>query len=290
MKNFKIIVILLISSIVTLSCNTDDKTLDNVLDNIERGAILRTTNSTNTFNFFDIDDPVFKFDISVEAQDVEDGNLVSEIKFYQSFIDNTDDGTDNSKAEVLVSTTPNSALGTSTNGLPEFNASLLLSEALAINGLSAGQYNGGDQFLYRFELILTDGRVFTNNVGGTVSGGSYFTSPFAYTVGIKCVPVSPFPGDYTLTLKDVYSDTWDGASIDVTIDGVTTSYDMANGLAAVTYDINVPVGTTELDFSYVVPGCCANEHTFVIVGPFGEIAAEEGPSAPTGSVILNICN
>jgi len=290
MKNFKIIVILLISSIVTLSCSTDDKTLDNVLDNIERGAILRTTNSATTYNFFDTNDSFFKFEVGVEVQDVENGELASEIRMYQSFIDNTDDGTDNSKAEVLVSTVPASALGTSANGLPEFNTTILLSEALTLNGLSAGQYNGGDQFFYRFELELTDGRVFTNVVGGTVSGGSFFTSPFAYTVGIKCVPVIPFAGDYTLDLKDSYGDGWDGAFITVTIDGVSTDYDAGDGSGLV-HIVTVPDGTASLVFEYT-SGSFEGEHSYVITFTNGVdtvIAAEDGPGPDVGTIFLNIC-
>lgn len=281
MKNIKNLVILLISGMAILSCSSDDKVIDFIFDNTERGAILRTLNSATTYNFFDPNDAFFQFEVSVEAQ----GGDVSEIRLFQSFKDNTEDATDNSKAEVLVTSAAGSSLTTSDNGFPAFSTTVQLSEALSLNGLSDGEYFGGDQFVYRFELELTDGRVYSDAVGGTVSGGSFFTSPFSYTVTIKCVPVIPFAGDYTLNLADSYGDGWDGAFITVTIDGVATDY-TADGSGTI-HVVNVPMGTTTLDFNYT-SGSFEEEHSYKI-SYNGLVAAEDGPAPGTGTIFLNIC-
>jgi len=280
--------ILIISCIAIVSCSEDDKTISVLLDDVERGAVLRTTNFTGTYNIFNTADDVFKFALSIEEQDQSGGDDVVEVRMYQSFKDNTDDGTDNSKPEVLVTTIPKSAMGTSENGFPTFSTGLLLSEALTLNSLDVSEVFGGDQFIYRLELDLSDGRTFTNNVGGTVSGGSFFSSPFAYTVTVKCVPVIPFEGDYLLNLKDSYGDGWDGAKITVTIDGVATDYTFTSGSAA-NFTVSVPSGTASLSFVYV-SGSFEGEHSYVITGPFGVVAAEDGPAPSTGEIILNICN
>lgn len=288
MKKIKNFIILIISGFAMMSCSEDDKAITVLLDNVERGAVLRTLNSTNTYNVFNVSDDVFKFDLSAEVQDQMGGDDVSEIRLYQAFKDNTDDGTDNSKSEALVETFPASALTTSANGFPSFSTTLLLSDALTNNGLDISEVFGADQFLYRLELDLTDGRTFTNTVGGTVSGGSFFSSPFAYTVTVKCIPVVPFAGDYVIDFKDSYGDGWDGAKITVTIDGTATDYTITGGSAG-SETITVPNGTTSLSFVYV-SGSFEGEHSYVITGPFGEVAAEDGPSPQTGEIILNICN
>jgi hypothetical protein len=287
MKKIKNFIILIISGFAIMSCSEDDKAITVLLDNAERGAILRTTNFNGTYNIFNLTDDVFKFELALEEQDQSGGDDVSEVRIYQSFKDNTDDGTDNAKPEALVSTTPKSAMGTSENGYPTLSTSLLLSEALAINGLTVDDVFGGDQFKYRLELEMTDGRVFSNTVGGTVSGGSFFSSPFEYTVTVKCVPVVPFSGDYILNLKDSYGDGWDGAFITVTIDGDATDYTAEDG--GTVHTVTVPDGTAALSFVYT-SGSFEEEHTYIITGPFGVIAAEDGPAPATGEIILNICN
>ena len=79
MKNIKNLFILVISCLTVLSCSEDDKTVTILFDNVERGVALRTLNVTNTYNVFNVTDDVFKFDLSVEAQDQALGDDVTEI-------------------------------------------------------------------------------------------------------------------------------------------------------------------------------------------------------------------
>ncbi|MBQ4821462.1 hypothetical protein [Aquimarina sp. MMG016] len=285
--------VLLFAFSMMQSCGTDDKTIDSVIEGVTNGAVLRTINATNTFNFFDPDDTRFVFDVALEEQDAQNGGLISEIRLYQSFTDNLEDGTDNSQDEVLILTETGSGLTVSDFGLPRLDFSSTLTEALAIHGLSAGEFNGGDTFSFRFELELTDGRVFTNNnLGGTVSGGSFFSSPFIYNVGIKCIPITPFAGEYTLDLVDSFGDGWDGAFITVTIDGTSTDYTIDDGEGA-QFTVTVPDGTTQLVFTYTA-GSFEDEHSYTIDydaldGSDPLEAASDGPGPSAGEIFLNIC-
>ncbi len=284
--------VLLFAFSLMQSCSTDDKTIDDVLAGVTNGAVLRTISATNTFNFFDPNDSRFVFDVAIEEQDAENGGLISEIRLYQSFTDNLDDGTDNSKPEVLILTETGAGLTVSDFNLPRLDFSSTLAEALAVNGLSAGEFNGGDVFSFRFELELTNGAIYTNtNLGGTVSGGSFFSSPFIYNVGLKCIPITPFAGEYTLDLVDDFGDGWDGAFITVTIDGVSTDY-TAEG-DGTTHVVTVPAGTTTLTFTYT-PGSFESEHTYTIDydaldGSDPLEAAADGPAPAPGEIFLNIC-
>ena len=205
--NFKCVSILI--AILILSCSSDDKIIDELFENVERGAVLRTLNSSSDFNFYDTTDSRFTFDVTVEAQGEANGAVPSIIRVYQSFVDNTDDDVDNNKTEVLISTTNVSDLSTSENGFPEFTLpTQTLQDALDNNGLTDGEFFGLDQFLYRFELETTDGRIFTNDVGGTVQGGSFFQSPFIYAVTVKCIPPFAIPGTYTIQMGDSFGDGW----------------------------------------------------------------------------------
>lgn len=288
MKKIKNIVLLLVGALTVLSCSTDDKSVDILFDTVANGAVLRTLNFNNTYNVFDVNDDTFKFELQLEEQDAQNGGLLSEVRLFQAFNDNTDDATDNSKAEALIRTFAASDFTTGPEGFPVLDFSMQLADALTGNGLTIDDVFGGDVFAYRLELELTDGRVFTNTAAGTVLSGSFFSSPFAYNVTVKCVPVTPFAGDYKLNLKDSFGDGWDGAFITVTIDGTATDYTFTSGGSA-SFEFTVPDGTTTLEFSYTA-GSFEEEHSYEIVGPFGEVAAADGPGPAPGAIILNICN
>ncbi len=267
-----------------LGCSTDNNVIDDVFEKRQKGAFLRTTATTSlNFNAFD---PASTFDITVEEQDEQGGDLLESVGVYFSFDDNQGDPDDNSKSEVLVTSIPASDFGVGQYGLPETSISVSLGEAATTLGLADGDYTGGDSFNIRLELNLTDGRTFTDtDANGNIAAlGGYYSSPYAYSAGVACIPITPIPGDYTLDLVDTYGDGWDGAFITVTIDGVSTDYtvDTTDNL----YVVTVPDGTTELIFTYT-SGNFEEEHVFEILAPNGDVAA----SSPgvSGEIVLNIC-
>jgi hypothetical protein len=263
--------------------------VDEVLNNFTSGAVLRTRNiEGNPYNAFDSSSV---FTVTVEEQDVEQGGLLSSVDLFMSFTDNQDDPNDNSKAEQLVATFPASAFTNGSRGLPELTYTTTLAESATALGVGT-DYSGGDVFNYRFAVNLTDGTSWTNvNGNQNILGGSYFSSPYLYSVVVACIPLGPVPGDYTLDMQDSYGDGWNGASIRVTVDGVATDYTItfAQG-AANSETFTIPDTATTVTFEYV-SGDWDSEVTYQLYAPNGKIAFEDGPSPFIGDFTgsLSIC-
>jgi hypothetical protein len=156
------------------------------------------------------------------------------------------------------------------------------------SGLAPGDYTGGDTFTIRYVLNLTDGRSFTNtNTASTVSGGSYFRSPFRYTVPLVCPPIAPTAGVWSLEIQDSYGDSWNGASLDVNIDGTTTNYTHEGG-SSTSYTFTVPAGATSIQIVYN-GGTFDEENTFQVVSANGNTVLDLGPTPPAGSGLFDFC-
>ena len=195
-----------------------------------------------------------------------------------------------------------SEFGKSDNGLPITNISATLAEVTGLLGLADGQYNGGDVFTFRLEVVLTDGRSFSaDDTSGTLQG-SFLASPYSYDAGLLCIPLSPITGDYVIDMQDGYGDGWQGSKITVTIDGVATDYSLPDlwtaGLGGSVGDaqyvsgsvtVTVPGGAQELSFTFT-GGDYPSEVTFQIYTPSGFLGVDAGPSPPVGEIALNLCN
>ena len=211
MKNYinKFFVLLIAFSLMQ-ACETEDKMIDDVYNNIQRGAILRTIAVPNaTFDFFDTSS---RWIVTVESQDSDDGNLLSEINVYSSFVNDGSIGT-----EVLVQTISASGFTVGPFGFPRGDVSVSLQEVLDAAGLVIGDYDSGDSFTLRLESVLKDGRTFTStNTSGTVTGGSFFSSPFQYSAQFFCAleDASDFNGNYIVTI-DAWADYDIGAVVPV---------------------------------------------------------------------------
>lgn len=195
------IIVLLVAFSLMQSCETDEKIFDYVINNIERGAVLRTIATPNpTFDFFDTSS---QWIVTVEAQDSENGNLLSEIRVYSTFVNDGNIGT-----EALVKTISVSGFTVGPFGFLRGDISVSLQEVLDATGLVVGDYDSGDSFTLRLESVLKDGRTFTStNTSGTVTGGSFFSSPFQYSAQFFCAltDASIFDGNYIVTI-DAWAD------------------------------------------------------------------------------------
>jgi len=198
--SYKIIAFLL-AFFLMQSCETDLKTIDEVYNNIERGAVLRTVEIINPT--FDFNNTSSQWIITLEAQDSEDGKLLSEIRVYSAFVN---DGT--AEAEVLVKTISPSDFTSGPFGFPRGDIVVSLQEVLDKAGLEPGDFESSDSFTIRLESVLKDGRTFTStNTVGTITGGSFFSSPFQYSVQFFCAleDASVFNGNYIVT-NDAWAD------------------------------------------------------------------------------------
>lgn len=204
MKNYIKHISKLLAAIALLatSCDEGDTVVDQVVEETERGAILRTLSIDENEVIFDLDNSELisgGFSASLEVQDLENGGLLSEIEVYAGFRDNTSGGVD-SKEEVLITSIPASEGVEGEFGFPRFNYSTSYEVLQSELGLPGDAFFGGDQFTIRFELVLTDGRRFSfDDNTGTITG-SFFSSPFLYTANIVCfVPDGFLTGDYEIT-------------------------------------------------------------------------------------------
>jgi len=207
MKKLKYLFLLPFIAGIFTSCEEEEQ-VDILIDNVERGAILRTVQILSNEFPFDAPDTA-EFSVELEEQDQEDGALLSDVQVFVTFSDGSSEEGDSSGGivdqEVMVTTIPGSAFAIGPNGLPRFTYTVSLTELLGLVNLTADNIFGGDTFTTRFNLRLTDGREFTNDLGdnidvnGNIASGSFFQSPFRYTTPVVCpIGEEEFIGDYTL--------------------------------------------------------------------------------------------
>jgi hypothetical protein len=191
MKKIYKTLIIAMSSILITNCSTEEKAIDEVNNNFTKGAVLKTIKEDATFDFFNTSST---WSVNLEEQDELKGGLFSKIKLY---VKHTTNGV--TTAEKLLKTVPASAFSPGPYGFPRGVISVTLSDVLAILNIAPNGYTTSDTFAMRLELELTDGRKFSaENSGGTVVGGSFFNSPFAYTALFFCpyTDASKYNGDY----------------------------------------------------------------------------------------------
>lgn len=204
MRRFQIISALALAVLVTACNKKDNKLVDEVSATVERGAIVRTISTDGaSWNVLDdtSDSGTSTTTLELEAQDIQDGGLLREVRFYVNFVDNTDDAT-TTTTETLLRTIPASEWVPDVWALPRTTFSTTLAECASLLGIVFGDFNCGDAFNIRLELELTDGRIWTNtDLAGTVSGGSYFASPLNYRIPLIVLLPSDtvYTGQYQLT-------------------------------------------------------------------------------------------
>ena len=280
--------IALLATVLFASCSTDDKLVDEIFATVERGAILRTiTNDPNSFVF---DDPASVWAITLEAQDEQDGALLSTVDVYADFVDLTpEDGTVETD-EVLLFTLSASDFEGGVWGLPRTEFELVYQDVLDALGIPFDPAYASNSINIRFVLTLTDGRTWTNtDLAGTVSGGSFFSSPLNYRANIVCPPKAGTIGTWTVDMQDSYGDGWNGATLDVTIDGETTSYliTAAQG-SANTETFEITADNSVLSIIYR-SGDWDSEVTFQVTNPNNDVIIDTGPSPVADTEFLDYC-
>ncbi|MEP0263468.1 hypothetical protein [Dokdonia sp.] len=243
----KKITFILLSVILCISCNEEDKAIETVLEEVDRGAILRTLNFNN--GEFVVNDPESIFSINLEEQDIEEGGLLNTVDVFVSFIDNTPAGNSITTSRVLLETIPASSFTSNGLGLPGITLDYTFAELLSATGLSIDQTACKDQFRLDLDLNLSDGLTFniTNSGGTVVNTSGFFKSPFTYLINI----VEPI-------LSDQFTGIYQFTSIQDGFFGPTFGED---GLVTVTnghsnnvrvFEVNGSSGTViEIEFSVV---------------------------------------
>lgn len=258
-KIFKYITSLLIVLVFVTACEESDATVDFVTDNVERGAILRTQQLVSPS--FDLLDPNSVFAVLLEYRDNEDNSLLQSMAVYATYIDNTDDGEDNSKPEIPYEIVGGDSFvnGEPYNN-PQYEYSAVLQEVLDAFGIDFDDTRPGDQVFFRLEANLVDGRTFTNNASGNVAGGSFFSSPFQYAANLACA-----------------------SDIGGTFDFVSTNLQAGYGGPCPTGEVTGTVTWTDNG---------GGNYTSSDLG-FGQYEStcwNDGPATSAGAVVIDVCN
>lgn len=286
MKNLKVYIILALIGTFVVSCSEDEKLTTVIQAESERGAVLRTiSNDPNAFIF---DDETSVWTITIEEQDIEDGALLGSVDILVDYVDQTGNGVSASESQLM--NVPASSFAGDVNGLPRATISLAYGDVLSALGLPFDTSYASDAINIRLVLNLTDGRSITNtDVTGTVSGGSFFASPFNYRANIVCPPKAGTVGTWTVDMQDSFGDGWNGAQLDVTIDGETQSFLVPDPGFANTETFDITADNQTLSIIYR-GGAFDGENTFQVTNPDAIEILNEGPSPATDTEFLDYCS
>ncbi|MFK7000647.1 hypothetical protein V3Q90_01875 [Flavobacterium oreochromis] len=200
------------------NCNSDDKLINKVTNDIKSGVTLRNVDTNSpTFNFFDTSS---KWETTIELNGQNEENKLKEIKLYVS---HTKNGT-TSTEKFLKSFSNSIFLPAAPFGLPTAKLSTTLAEVLTTLSLTPGSYTAYDKFNLRTEAILEDGRTYSSTNASAAIGQSFFNSTFHYSVQFSCplIDASLFNGNYK-----VITDDWSDYPIGKIVPVV---YNAANGI------------------------------------------------------------
>lgn len=293
--NRLLFIVLLISA--AISCKDPDNAIYDVFDGQTYGAVLRGIEVTSAN--YDKADLNSMFEIIVEEQDENKGGLLAQVNVYVTYTDKfLDDGIDYSQPETSLKSVMGSEFTVGENGLPRATISVTLQEVITLFGLSDGEYNAGDLIVTRFELVLTDGRTFSNEDASGSLQGSYFQSPYKYTGAILCAPMA---GDYRVAMHDSYGDGWqtdaDDNGIQVTLGdgtvlevGMCSAYNVTSFCVPGDYEaediVTIPVGQESAEWWF--PGDVYGEISFEVYAPTGELLFASGGPGETGGGSLPV--
>ncbi|MUU79541.1 hypothetical protein [Winogradskyella endarachnes] len=282
----------ILSLLFFTSCEDEDLNKLDVSSYTE-GAVLTEVEIIST----DIDkgDPAAsEISVIVYFNDFNDNDTMDFVNVYVEFADTTP--IDNEVITVdemyLKTIDASEFIVDDSSGYPTSEITVTGEEALTALGIESSVLDGGDIIIVRYELVLTDGSIYSSdNVGVNVASTSHST-PFRYSGTVVCLAPSPLPstlvGSWTIEGQDSYGDGWNGASIDITVDGTTTSYGMTSG-SDIIHTVTIPDGSNEFSWEFV-SGSWDSEVTFQIYAPSGNLVGDFGPSPTAGPIPINLCN
>lgn len=196
MKPHRIIYIIVL--VFTFSCSDGDKAIETVVAETERGTVLRNINRVSKdFIHTNFDST---FELEIEEQDIEGGNLLDFVRLHIEFRDHTIDGNNNSTQEVFLKDIPSSAFVIGPNTFPRTTILITYQEVIDALSIDTQFVEPGDQFGLRLETHLTDGRIFStlDTSASVLTDACFFKSPFRYEINvIEVIPDELFTGTYS---------------------------------------------------------------------------------------------
>ncbi|PRX53692.1 hypothetical protein [Flagellimonas meridianipacifica] len=199
------IAVLSLALATLFACESDDKIVDTILEEVGTGAIIRTIDEDNDLVYNDITtsfDAGSVYTLVLEEQDEEEGALLESVEIFVNFDDRSfeeaGDADDMTTSEVPLRTLQASDFSTGDRGLPQITVTFTSDELVSTTGIDETMIIGKDRFEFRLVLNLTNGETFTNtDVGGPVSGGAFFSAPFEYFPVIECSITESLAGTHS---------------------------------------------------------------------------------------------
>lgn len=294
MKYIKLILIVTLGFVCTISCTPDDNVAIIVEDGVLPGIVVRTLTLTGTtFDFFNVPESELAVDFEIQAPE---GDVISQVEIFADFQDNTffdsEFNTNGTTAvdETLLQTIAGSELTAGRFGFPTGSFSFSYQELLDALGIenSLDDVFNSDQLVVRVSVDLEDGRTFTND--GTNSPSledGFFTSPYRYFSTVSCPVV--VVGDISIEFQDTFGDGWNGAEIVVTNDGEESRFGLAAGFGD-TVTVTLPAGVQNQSIAY--SGGAFDEEVGYVITRLSDsrVLASFSPSAdgpPNGGITLD---
>ena len=193
-------IFLLLATVSLFQCTDGDKAIEEVLEEVERGAILR--NISFNQSVFDVNDLESTFDVTIEEMDLEEGGLFKDVDIFIQFLDNTPDNGVNPSPSIFLKNLPKSDFSVGPDGLLRTNLSITLGEAIAGVGLIPTQVSCSDFFELTLILNLTDGRSYDTPTASAsiLTDDCFFKSPYRYRIPVVTPVASDlFTGTYLYT-------------------------------------------------------------------------------------------
>lgn len=258
--------------IFTISCEYNETPLNEDIVAQNEGAVL-TTVSTVGGTINKLNPSQSSLENTVLFNDFDENDTVESIDLYLLFADTTPVNNEVLNIpEAFIENVPASAFAIGDSGFPEHTYSINAENMLDIVGLTSDQIDGGDLFILRYVLNLTDGRSFSAADTGVNVRTTSHSTPFRYSSVVVCFK-TPEAGDWTLTMEDVFGDGWNGGFITVSIDGEETQYSSAGALTVET--ITIPEGTSRFLFTYTA-GDWEGENLYTLTDPSGTEVLADG--------------
>lgn len=237
---------------------------DHISESYIYSAALLPSNTIRELSLLDINAP-FSTDLEVRAP--ENGKSVDRIDVYVTFKDLFNNGTDLSTSKNLLESISGvdvlKNIGETLR--PVVKYSITKKQMIDTSKISNDAVTGGDEFVLSFTIVLKSGDEFTTDLSSV----------------IVCPPSAPSPGTWILDMQDRFGDTWDGASLTISVDGDSKDYTMDSGKETQQFTFEVPTGANTIEVIYNIASF-ANEHTFQITSSTGRVVLDIGPSPVDG--------
>ena len=179
MKKVQILVSIILLTL--LSCSSDEKPID-ILLNAPNGALLINTN-IGSDNFV-INDLESVFSVEVRAHDQREGDFFDFVRVYVSFQSNTSNGVNN-LSEIVLEDIPRAEFYLGEFGRPRTTLNYSFQQILEAFNMSESQVAAGDQFFIRPDMHLKDNRIIGfENRSPSIIADFCEDSPFYYQVNV----------------------------------------------------------------------------------------------------------